>query len=180
MPLCEGFESLLDNYHYSSILLTAMFIRKYIFQIFQCIFLLFLACSNKESAGKTINTVTAKANKTNNMDNEAQESQALVEEKNTIETARKYEIDDLYSFVTSYIFHSLSLYDEIQYGFNFSFYLFFNSKDNTYAFIPDGPPYEPWAAGTFLIKDNAVLLTPEDLTISKVFLNDIVNPLDNS
>jgi hypothetical protein len=101
-----------------------------------------------------------------------QKKEIIEEERDIIETIKKYEISNLYSFATSCIFSSLSMYDEEQYGFFFDFILSFDNEDNKYFFTPDGPGGGPWAAGTFFIKNNSILLVPEELTISETFLND--------
>jgi hypothetical protein len=119
------------------------------------------ACNNEKKQITSSAVVKDNIVAEKNTSNELQENQEV-----------KYEISELYSFATSFSFHSLSMYDEKQYEFFFDIFLSFDPRNGKYSFTPDGPPYESWATGAFSIKNNSILLVPEELYMSESFLND--------
>jgi hypothetical protein len=151
----------LKNLTKENIYCLILYMKKTILFFTGFLLVLLSACNNEKKQITSSAVVKDNIVTENNMDNELQENQEV-----------KYEISDLYSFVTSFHFHSLSMYDEKQYGFFFNISLSFNPKNGKYSFTPDGPPYQPWATGAFSVKNNSILLVPEKLYMSESFLDD--------
>ena len=74
-------------------------------------------------------------------------------------------VNDIFDkrFMENY-FWSLDIVKEADYNWRWGYYFNFNyNKENYYAVIPNGPPFDPWVIGYYYLDDDKIILNPTDI-----------------